>query len=515
VISGRAPLRIVFFLRAINFDRVFECFLRELLGRGHSVDVVFDREKRGLPETATRLFDAIGREFSEFSYELVPRKREWWTAGATTLRYTIDYLRYLEPEYAEAEALRARARARVPHLLRAAVWLADRFPGARRGLATGLRSLEAALPVSANLRRLIRERRPDVILVSPLVGLGEAQGDYLRAAAAEGVPTVLPVASWDNLTNKGVIRDRPTLTIVWNEAQVDEAARLHGLPRDRVVAVGAHTWDHWFDWRPSTTAEEFAEKVGLTPGRPFVLYVCSSHFIAGDEAEFITDWLRRMRFGDHAELRELGVVVRPHPQNVRFWHDADVSEPGLTVVYPRGGAAPTDAERKADYYDSLHHARAVVGINTSALVEAAIVRRPVLTVVTERFRATQEGTLHFSHLTGDDGLLLVARSWDEHFDQLADALQRPEVHQDRIASFLRRFVRPRGLDQPAAPLAVDAVERAAAAEAVPYRASSAARVAVAPAAFLVGIAAAIRHPRRLARDARKRAKRLRAAAVRG
>ena len=492
------PLQILFVLRAINFDRVFECFIRELLGRGYSVDVIFDREKRGLPADATKLFDAISAEHAAFSYAGVQLEREWWTAGATALRYALDYMRYLEPEYAAADALRDRAAHRVPRLLRrmidSAFWAE---PRRRRSLRRALTALERALPVSAQLRRLIREWRPDIVLVSPLVGLGESQTDYVRAAAAEGIPSVLPVASWDNLTNKGLVRDVPALTIVWNELQVREAVELQRLPRERVVAVGAHTWDHWFDWSPTTTAEAFSEKVGLDSGRPYVLYVCSSRFIAGDEVEFIADWLAQLRSSDDPRLSELGVVVRPHPQNATFWQRADVSEPGLTVVYPRAGGAPTDDETKADYFDSLYHCSAVVGINTSALLEAAILRKPVLTIVGERFRGTQQGTLHFSHLVGDDGLLIVAESWDEHRRQLGEAIGDPHVHRERIERFLRTFVRPHGLDQPAAPLAADAVERAASKPALAAQSSAAARVAVAPLAALIGAVAAVRRSERI------------------
>src|SRR3712207_6916201 len=47
------------------------------------------------------------------------------------------------------------------------------------------------------------------------------------------------------------------------------------------------------------------------------------------------------------------------------------------------------------FYDSLHHAAAVVGVNTTAMIEAAIVGRPVLTVLDDAFALTQRGTLHF------------------------------------------------------------------------------------------------------------------------
>ena len=97
----------------------------------------------------------------------------------------------------------------------------------------------------------------------------------------------------------------------------------------------------------------------------------------------------------------------------------------------------------------------------SALVEAAIVDRPVYTVLLPRFRDNQEGTFHFHHLlTVGDGFLNAARSLDEHVAQLAALVggnpPRPN------APFVKRFIRPRGIDIPATPAFVAAVDAVAA-----------------------------------------------------
>ncbi len=453
-------LTILFFLRSIHFDRVFEPFLRALLERGHVLQVVLSTEKRGLPETKTRLFDELRTRY-DFAYERLPRRDEPWLRTAVALRHALDYLRYLEPEFAHADPLRERARQRASRPIRMllAVPLL-RGPTGRRALRSVLRRLEAAIPVPRAIKDLIRNRRPDVVIVSPLVGMGSTESEYVRAAQALGVPTVLAVASWDNLTNKGVLRDVPTTTIVWNQAQVEEAVRLHDLPREQVVAVGAHSFDHWFGRSPSTTREEFARARGLDPDRPLLLYLGSSYFISGDETAFVRDWLSRVRA--HPKLAEAAVILRPHPQNGVGW-DRLEDEPGRTVVWPRVPTAPTDDEKRADYFDALSHANAVVGVNTSGMIEAAIVHRPVFTLISEHF-TTQEGTLHFTYLADDDrhGPVTVARSWDEHLKQLAEAVEEQAVDHERVDAFLRSFVRPHGLDVPAAPVAADAVERAAA-----------------------------------------------------
>ena len=229
-------------------------------------------EKRGLPETKTRLFDEFRARYA-FTYEQLPRRNEPWLRAAVALRHALDYLRYLEPEFAHADPLRARARERAPWLIRMLVAVPlVRGPAGRGALGAVLRRLEAAVPVPRAFKALIEAHRPDVVLVSPLVGMGSTESEFIRAAEELHVPTVLPVSSWDNLTNKGVLRDVPTTTIVWNEAQVEEAVRLHGLPREQVAVVGAHTFDHWFGRSPSSTRNEFARERGLDPERPLLLY---------------------------------------------------------------------------------------------------------------------------------------------------------------------------------------------------------------------------------------------------
>ena len=160
-------------------------------------------------------------------------------------------------------------------------------------------------------------------------------------------------------------------------------------------------------------------------------------------------------------VADLGVLVRPHPKRPDAWDGVDL--PGV-VVFPRAGHAPTDDESKADYFDSIHHSRAVVGLNTSAMIEAAIVDRPVLTVLDPEYERVQQGTLHFRYLLEvGGGLLTVARTLDEHAGQLERAIA--DGDDGRSKRFVSEFVRPHGLDVVATPLFVDELERFAASSA--------------------------------------------------
>jgi hypothetical protein len=392
-----------------------------------------------------------------------PRRTDTWRALAGAARAARDALRYLHPRYGRADRLRERA----------VVWplgpLLDLVAGGPFGSPAGLRILDRALagvesivPSSRAVERFIRVQRPDAVLVTPLVDFNSPQTEHVKAARALGVPVGVPVASWDNLTNKGLIKILPDLVTVWNEHQVREAVELHGVERERVVVTGAPLFDEWFARRPSTTRDEFCRRVGLPADRPIVLYACSSAWIAPVETGFVMRWLTALRERP-GPLGTAGVLIRPHPQNAEQWRGLEVSDLGPVAIWPREPAAQVTEESKAGFYDSLHHGAAVVGINTSAMIEAGIVGRPVFAPLAPEFRGSQEGTLHFRYLLeAGGGLLQVGATLDQHLDQLADALADPSVGREQARRFVASFVRPLGLDCAATPILADAIERLAA-----------------------------------------------------
>ncbi len=454
-------MHILFFMRNVGYVRNFETVMRRLAGRGHSVTVVFDTRKvTATEEPVIRHLDVITAECPNISFEeLLPPRSELLPIAARYLRLGQDYLRYLDPVYAQAGKLRARAEEPVPTPLRRVLGAVGGFSMGRAAATRLLGGLDSLIPVPDYLIEFLRERNPDLVLVTPLLGLGSAQADYVKAARHLGIRTALPVASWDNLTNKGLVRFRPDRVFVWNEPQREEAITLHGIASDKVIATGAHTYDHWFDWSPSTSREEFGLRVGIDPQKPYVLFLGSSPFISPKEPEFVRKWLAALRQANDPAVRDVGVVIRPHPQNYKLWTDTDVSEFGPVAVWPRGGANPVGREAKSGYYDSIYHSRLVVGVNTSAMIEAGILGKSVYTVLSEDHADTQDGTLHFKHLSdAEGGLVVAARDFAEHNAQLATALAAPDDSDERSRRFVSRFVRPFGREDGAAERFVAAVE---------------------------------------------------------
>ena len=475
--------RVLFVMLHPGYVRYFESGIRALADAGHAVHVAFEvtREKLNESEVAARLAtltplvtcgpapdrtesvrDFLARGDRTATRGGQPPRRldseTAWSSLATTLRLMEDYLRFFDPAFAGAAALRARAEKRLPRLYRPIVRAAARAGGgARRALASVLALAERVIPTSPAIDAFLSQQSPDLLLVTPLIELGSQQVDYVKSARRIGVRSALSVASWDNLTSKGLIRVLPDHVIVWNEAQRTEAATLHRVPPGRVVATGAQLFDDWFDVQPTRSREEFCRQVGLDPRQPFVLYVGSSSFIAPEEVPFVDRWLSRLRRSASPAAQSAGVLVRPHPANSRQWRAFDASSFAQVALWPPVGSDPNRPDARRDYVDSLWHCTAVVGINTSAQIEAAIVGRPVFTVRDPDFAHAQDGTLHFRHLVAGGGPVRVADTLDAHVAQLGEFLERGNESAAAQREFVRAFVRPQGLDRPAAPIFATAV----------------------------------------------------------
>jgi len=445
-------MNVLFIARHFTYFRNFESVIAALADRGHRVHLAADREEAlGGRELVDRL---AARYPAQVTVGFTPIL-QWgrYRQLSNALRIGLDYLRYSDPRYEATPKIRERAYTRTPLLVLALAKLPF------RGLLTRvLALLERAVPRQVGVDEFIAERKADVLLITPLIELGSPQLDFIRAARALGIRSALCVWSWDHLSSKALIRVVPDKIIVWNDTQRREAERFHGVPADRVVVTGAQCFDQWFDRPPTRRREEFCHRVGFSSARPFLLYVCSALFRGSpSEAAFVLRWIASIRQSGDARLRDLPILVRPHPQRAAEWTAdllAELSRFNDVVLW---GSNPVDAESRADYFDSMFHAAAVVGLNTSALVESAIVDRPVFTILLPEFRDSQEGTFHFNYLLdAADGFLNVARSLDEHAAQLAGLLSGGTVRSNR--RFVEHFIRPRGATTAASGIFADAVE---------------------------------------------------------
>jgi hypothetical protein len=448
-------MTILFCALHFGYLRNFESVICALAERGHRIRVLAEEPERfgGL-----ELVERLAARYANVSWVWAPdRAVETWASVSRRLRHALEHVRFLDPRYVERPKLRQRSAERAP---RGLLWLL-RIPmvnsrGGRSVLRRTLASADRLMPASGVIDAFLRAERPDVLLLASLTYSRSQQLDYLKAARVLGIPTAACVMGFDHLSSKALLHIAPDRVFVWNETQAQEAVDLHGVPGGDVTVTGAQCYDQWFTATASTSHAEFCRSVGLDPRHPFILYVCSAMSPDPREAQFVLEWIARIRASQDPRLRDVGLLIRPHPERTREWDEIDVTRFANVALHGRN---PIDAQAKAEYFDALSHSVAVVGLVTSAFLEAAIVKRPVMTLLLPQFTVHQEGMLHFEYLLRvEGGLLTTARTFDDHLEQLAAAIEGKSEHQAQTSRFLRAFIRPHGLDRAATPIFVDAVE---------------------------------------------------------
>jgi len=432
-------MRYQFIFRHAGCLRVFDSTLRALAGAGHEITLIYNLEDKSVGQDLTKLLLA---DCPNISQENGPVPVGPFSLLVSLCSGSIDYLRYKNPLYQKCPKLVQRAKKRIERatpLLSKALDLAAAILGWQRAIFIFQKCLEE-LPVDQQIVEYLKERPSDVTVLSPLVDFGSEQIEYLRAAKALERITVLLVHSWDNLTNKGLIRVIPNYVLVWNRFQADEAVRMHGVPASSIRITGAQCYDVWYDMKPTESREDFCRKVGLDPSKRFVLFAGSSKFISADhELSLVNELRAAIQKSQNDKDEELQFLVRPHPQNASPWEILK-KQKGL-AIYPQGGALPVEQSARRDYFHSIFYSCGVVGVNTSAMIESSILQRPVFTVLDDRFHETQQGTLHFHHLL-NSGNLLIAENPEALANLFCELIKGNLKYEASATRFLSDFVRP-------------------------------------------------------------------------
>jgi hypothetical protein len=450
-------MRVLFFTWG-SILRRYTGVVTELAAGGHEVVIAspshvhrrLRKELRGLPRVRTVAYEEVADPA--------------FGRAIALLRQTRDYAWYLSPAHRVASFNRRSALGRLVRIAtNGAMNADDTWPDPIVELETSelqavdgaLAELDSQIPPDPGVVAFIRDHRPQVVLVSPLVKQHFHQAEVVKAARSLGVPTGFLVYSWDNLSNKGRVHAYPDRTFVWNELQRSEAVELHGIDPGSVVVTGAPHWDSFFSMQPSSTRAEFCLEHGFDPEQPIVLYLGSTVRVCPDETVVLDHWLDAVRRAGGG-LAEANILFRPHPDRPLRERWSSASRRGGRV-----SVSPNPSQADQRLYDELHHASVAVGLNTTAQIEASILGRPVYTFAAGELAPGQEGTLHFYYLLKDrGGVVTYAETLDEHTDQLNRGITG-DYDRDAIRRFCETFVRPSGLSRPVVPLLVEELTKLA------------------------------------------------------
>ena len=146
----RRKRRFLFVMQYPGYLRYFDSVIRSLAARGHHIDLVFDNPDKQAEGTEAladmgSAVEVLGR---------MPIRGDVWAFVARAVRGTIDYVRYLHPDFADTPYLRDRMRTALPPIFA--------FLGRRQtstaGFVTRINRLlavcERAIPSSSVIERL-------------------------------------------------------------------------------------------------------------------------------------------------------------------------------------------------------------------------------------------------------------------------------------------------------------------------------------------------------------------------
>ena len=465
-------MKILFAALHNGYYRNLDSVVEDLARRGHEIHLGAERDDSAFG--GQPIIDRLTAAYANVTSGRVAVRDPDSLFLPAKIRFAIDYLRYLDPAYSSSSTLSLRARERTPTgMLRLSESPLLAWSPMRRLVSHALDAADHAVPASPEIERFLDLQRPDLIVITPLIGLvASSQIDLLRSARRRGIATVVMVWSWDHLSSKAVIRDVPDALFVWNDVQKREAMRMHDVPEARIVVTGAQCYDRWFERLPARSRAEFARHAGLPDDRPFVLWTCSA-LLPGTPPEpgIFLRWAAQLRRSHDPQVRNVPILLRPHPSRRTDWAGDEWRAIENVTFF---GDAPVDDHAREDYFESLYYSSAVVGITTSAFLEAAVVGRPVMSFYAEDLVPEHEASLHFQYLVdAERGLLTMASDLEEHERQLSAVLAGPPpdllLRQSR---FVHDFIRPRGMELSATRLVADGLERVAQAPRTPLPAGA-------------------------------------------
>ena len=322
------------------------------------------------------------------------------------------------------------------------------------------RLAEAVVPCDPEIQKFVEAQKPDMVLVTPLVEFGSYQTEYVKCAHRIGVPVLYLPFSWDNLTNRGLIRVAPDRTLVWNAHQRREASSSTACRRKASSSPGRRGSTSSSKWRRRRSGVRSARLWALTPaGRCSCICVRPASSPPANPISSAPGLVRCAAWAAAPGWRTAPSWCGRTPPSCDDWTRTDVADlPGVAVWSQKSSM---NADQRL--FDSLFHAAAVVGLNTSAMIEAAIVGRPVYTIATPEYSGGQEATFHWWYLLVDQGgVVQPSESFSDHVRQLVAAPSQQTEIEERSRRFLEAFVRPRGFAQPASAVMIEEIEHAAA-----------------------------------------------------
>lgn len=405
----------------------YETSIRELKMRGHIIvfryDPVFSKEiiypalQNFLNESNVTKFKWMSkaglctRYFSYFSREL--RSYSWYLSRIDQSQYYIDRWADLFPGI-------------MPNILKIE-WVKRIIR--HRTCFKLLETVERLIPAPCAVMKDIKDVSPDLVYVSPGNMRYSNEIAYVKAASKLGIPSVISVLSWDNLTNKGLFHWTPDIFLAWNRHHEEELKTLHDIDNERIKIVGAQLFDKWAQRDESFLPDE---RLLEYTKEPYILYLGSSSNIAKDESEVLKNIISQVLQKGHS----CRIVFKPHPAHYEYYQKLSID---CVIVLPKQFGLSETLQDIANFHHLVMTARCVVGINTSGFLDSVLIGKRTFAYLSAEHEQTQRLSAHYRLLTGYRVINEI-----NSYEQMIEMIDNDSAFIKNRKLFLASFVRPHG-----------------------------------------------------------------------
>ncbi len=298
-------------------------------------------------------------------------------------------------------------------------------------------------------QELFNKYQPDLVFAANMIN----PEDYrlVLEAKRRGIKTVGMVLSWDNLTSKVFLQAFPDQLIVHNNVIKDEAIKLAGYPAKNIVVTGVPQYDPYFKHQGVLSRVEFCERIGADPAKKIILYAASGKASILFDLDIVEGLTKAIESGRIKQASQ--ILVRPYPrydfppakiEELRRRANVLTASPVTHGGWKKDNWEFGDADL-GFLISSLAHADVVLTMTSTFLIEGTVFDKPVISPIFNgqkklNYWYRAERFMEFDHLNDlkDFGAFAIARSAEELYDLVNEALENPKKHHDRRQALVLR-----------------------------------------------------------------------------
>jgi hypothetical protein len=302
---------------------------------------------------------------------------------------------------------------------------------------------------------ILKKHKPDLVITTTDFTFQDRM--ITRLARKMNIKTVRVIRSWDNITTRGHLYERPDFFIVWNERNKKELIELHGVNPAEIFICGAPHFDVYHQYQFMNKPKlwsEYCFRKGFDKEKRLI-YILGSVERSGWMLKDIVEILIESIDGGKIVF-PCQVLIRPHPnvihrkngpgndKELMSWQglskDIHIERPKMKS---RAGASRIKKEDSLVRSENIFFSDVVIHFYSTIAIEAAAVDKPNITIgfdgkndsnLVRRF----EKYMHIRALL-DTGGVRIATSRDDLINAINEFFSQPTKNAKERRHIVERF----------------------------------------------------------------------------